>query len=101
MPPTDRERQPVTSPTLEVGHCMKRIVPEDFSKDLFADSVPAKQEIVPAIQTPGTFPRKLERILQTASDLDNDPAGQSDVSYMHSVLTQVSLPRRRVVGQEL
>lgn len=77
---------------------MKRIVPEDFGKGLFAESVPAKQEIVPATKKPGAFPRKLERILQAASDLDNDPTGQSDVSYMHSVLTQVSLPRRRVAG---
>ena len=41
---------------------------------------------------------KQERIIQTALDMENDPSGQSDVSYMHSVLTQVTLPRRRVVS---
>ncbi len=77
---------------------MKRIVPEDLGKDLFAQLSPPKQEIVTVTKKLGPLPRKLERIIQVASDMENDPTGQSDVSYMHSVLTQVSLPRRRVTG---
>lgn len=42
---------------------MKRIVPEDFGKDLFAEIVPAKQATVASAKKPGTFPRKLDRIL--------------------------------------
>ena len=60
-----------------------------------------KKEIV--VETPTRYRKtglsaKQERIIQTALDLDDDPAGQADVSYMHSVLTQVSLPRRKVTG---
>ena len=41
--------------------------------------------------------RKRERIIKTALELEDDPTGQSDMSYMHVVLTQVSLPRKRVL----
>ncbi|SNT42832.1 RepA protein [Granulicella rosea] len=52
----------------------------------------------PVKRTKSGLSPKQERIIQTALDLDNDPSGQADVSYMHSVLTQVSLPRRKVLG---
>jgi hypothetical protein len=77
---------------------MKRIVIEDLPMDLFEQPVQAEQELTLATKKDVQLPNKLERILQVASDLENDPTGQSDVSYMHSVLTQVSLPRRRVAG---
>lgn len=42
--------------------------------------------------------RKQERIIETILVQRDDPTGRADVQYMHAVLAQVSLPRKRVEG---
>ena len=56
-------------------------------------------EIQP-VEPSTSLSRKQERIIQTALELDNDPTGQSDITYMHLVHTQVGLPRKRVFDSE-
>ena len=43
---------------------------------------------------------KLDRIVHASQTAQNDPFGRKDVQYVHSVLAQVSFPRKAVQGTE-